>query len=431
MQQGFSAIDSELADTGLWDLGTQPEPGIRPGTAGVGVVVMNDHLHDSVNALCYLHDPGTVFEPCIIMPEKPISALWTGRANGKKGIVSGWFKDPEVAAKLAGQIKAEGIYTTLNPCKEAIHARAENRLKASIDRTADKDIAKIANLLIDVDVDPGGVVGVSSTDKEHQAALEMAQIIMADLTKGGWPDPMPGDSGNGAHLLYPLDLPNTPENVALIKDVLAALALRYKDTLAWHNLGIDQAVYNPSRLTKLYGTMVRKGDNTKTRPHLLAKILSNPEKRRPVPRDLLQKLADTLPKDHKQSKAKESSADGRVDVGAYLAHYGVEVIKVTPWQGATLYCLAHCVFDESHKDNDAAIGQWPNGKLFYQCFHDSCKAARRTWAQAREKISGADSLLPFMVGGAQASSIINKKAFKIIPLEGVLAKVENALKKVI
>jgi hypothetical protein len=361
-------------------------------------------MSDIENCLAYLHDPQAVFELCIIRPKKPTSNLWTRRANGKKTTISGWFVDPETAAKFAGQIEAEGIYTTLNPCKPAIHARAQNRLEAAIDRTADKDIDRIANLLIDVDADPGGVSGVSSTDADHRAALEMAEIIQADLSKGGWPEPMQGDSGNGAHLIYPVDLPNTPENVTLIKEVLLALALRYKDPLARLNLGIDTAVFNPSRLTKLFGPMVRKGDDTKTRPHRLAKILSNPEKRRPVPWELLQELADTLPPDTGQSKGKESSADGRVDVRAYLTHYGKEVVKEKPWQGGTLFGLAHCVFDESHQDNEAAIGQWADGGLYYQCFHATCKAARRTWTEARELISGADKLTPFMVGGTRDRS---------------------------
>jgi len=176
---------------------------------------MANPLTDAVNALCFLREPGEVLELCIIRPQKPTSTLWTGRANGKKATISGWFTDWEAAAKLAVQIseqvKAESIYTTLNPCKEALLARADHRLEAYIDRTADRDIAQIKNLLIDIDADPGGVSGVSSTDEEHQAALEMAQIIQADLSEEGWSEPMAGDSGNGAHVIYPLDLPNTPE----------------------------------------------------------------------------------------------------------------------------------------------------------------------------------------------------------------------------
>ena len=62
---------------------------------------------------------------------------------------------------------------------------------------------------------------------------------------------------------------------------------------------------------------------------------------------------------------------------------------------STLYCLKECVFDPAHTSNEAAIVNYlRRQKLFYQCFHESCKDRR--WADAREKISGADSLKPFM-----------------------------------
>ena len=56
----------------------------------------------------------------------------------------------------------------------------------------------------------------------------MAKIIRADLEKEGWPDPLVGDSGNGGHLVYPLDLPNGEESTALLKAVLAGLARRLR-----------------------------------------------------------------------------------------------------------------------------------------------------------------------------------------------------------
>jgi hypothetical protein len=297
---------------------------------------MSNTRTDAVNALAFLHDPGAVFEICIIRPKKPTSDFWTGRAKGKKATISGWFASPEVAAKLAMQVSekigADGIYTTLNPCKEAMLGRADHRLEAFIDRTADDHIASIKNLL--VDIDPIRPAGISSTEAEHQAALDMVGVIQADLTKAGWPEPLVADSGNGAHRVFPLDLPNTPETVTLLKYVLVALTLRYQDELGRRGLEIDRTVFNPARLTKLYGTWVRKGDNTKDRPHRLAKIAFLPEKRQPVLLELLQKLAAAIPEQEtKQSKPRDAGAgEGQFDVAAYLAHYGVKVVKDKPPQ---------------------------------------------------------------------------------------------------
>lgn len=91
----------------------------------------------------------------------------------------------------------------------------------------------------------------------------------------------------------------------------------------------------------------------------------------------------------------------RLDVAAYLTHYGIEIVKTIQHGTSTLYGLKACVFDESHANNDAAIGQDEQGKLFYQCFHDSCKGdPARHWRDAKQRISGTDSLAPFITGGA-------------------------------
>ncbi len=356
-----------------------------------------------MDTLKFLHPDGAVFELCAINLKAPTSKLWTGRAYGKKPLAGGWFKDPAAAAKLAVQIEAEGVYITLNPCQDAMLARADHRLKANVDRTADQHITGIKNLLIDID--PQRPTGVSSTDAEHAAALEMAHVIRADLAKAGWPEPLVGDSGNGGHLIYPLDLPNDPKSVALLKAVLEALAQRYADELKRLNLEIDLVVFNPARLTKLYGTMVRKGDNTQDRPHRMAQIISLPEIRRPVPVELLKKLSATAGAGaavvaapaSPQAQEPRANEGGRLDVGAYLKHYGVDMVKVKPHGDGVLYCLEKCLFNPDHNPNEAAIKQAADGKLSYQCFHDSCKG--RTWAEARVAISGSDKLNEFIVGG--------------------------------
>lgn len=83
----------------------------------------------------------------------------------------------------------------------------------------------------------------------------------------------------------------------------------------------------------------------------------------------------------------------KLDLSAYLSRYGVEVVKVKTHGSATLHCLKHCIFDESHVSNESAIGQTADGKLFYQCFHDSCQGMK--WKDARQIISGNDLLGDF------------------------------------
>jgi hypothetical protein len=97
------------------------------------------------------------------------------------------------------------------------------------------------------------------------------------------------DSGNGYHLLYRVDLPTNDDQ--LVKRVLAALASRYNT----NQVKIDEAVFNPSRIVKLYGTMARKGDSTSERPHRWSKVISLPKRLEAVPRELLEELAKEGP----------------------------------------------------------------------------------------------------------------------------------------
>jgi P4 family phage/plasmid primase-like protien len=91
----------------------------------------------------------------------------------------------------------------------------------------------------------------------------------------------------------------------------------------------------------------------------------------------------------------QKRALGRLDVAAYLNHYGIEFnTKDAP--GRTLYRLSHCLFDHTHRKNEAAVVQDSEGMLTYQCFHDSCK--RWTWKDARERISGQDTIARFCEG---------------------------------
>ncbi len=119
-------------------------------------------------------------------------------------------------------------------------------------------------------------------------------------------------------------------------------------------------------------------------------------------REAMEKAKSTFPP--KTPETTPSNGNGRrVDVAEYLAHCGKEIVKTIQHGTATLYCLKTCVFDQSHTGNEAAIGQDEQGKLFYQCFHDSCKSdPSRTWQAARKILSRNESLARYMGGGTSS-----------------------------
>lgn len=207
---------------------------------------------------------------------------WEGWAGGE-GLVFGYFDNPEAFGQAAEGLeaaKAAGIYFVLNPINPDLLARSANRLKAAgakMPATSDKDI--VALRWIYVDLDPDRPTGISTTQEELAAALEIRNEISKWL-KGdlGFGQGIPAMSGNGAHLLlrmgmpdpnFPddpekiVDLPNTPENVEMVRACLVAL----QEKFGRPGMKVDQKNFNPSRICKLYDTTARKGDHTETRPH--------------------------------------------------------------------------------------------------------------------------------------------------------------------
>lgn len=85
----------------------------------------------------------------------------------------------------------------------------------------------------------------------------------------GFPGLVLADSGNGAHLLGRIDLPNDLESTSIIKKCLEALSVRFTDD----SIAVDLTTFNAARIWKLYGTFACKGDSTPERPHRGAKFL--------------------------------------------------------------------------------------------------------------------------------------------------------------
>lgn len=215
-----------------------------------------------LRALCLLTEPGQVIELRLLhaRPER----------RQIPATMSGYFDDPQVLAKKAQAYGgcARGTYITLNPINPVLLARAKNRLRIvgkDDPLTTDADVT--CRCWLPIDFDPVRPRGISSSDSEHQNAIARAFRVRDALRNEGWPEPIVGDSGNGAHLLYRVDLPSDDRDV--VKRCLGALALRFDDDA----VKIDQSVFNPGRIWKLYGTVSRKGDDLTERPHRLARIL--------------------------------------------------------------------------------------------------------------------------------------------------------------
>ena len=98
----------------------------------------------------------------------------------KFGTVSGYFDNPEDLAEAIKPYNGkDSIYITLNPVAPDLIARSENRLQTYAKQTtSDKDILR--RTWLPIDLDPERPSGISATEEEHQAALDMAEKMKRD-----------------------------------------------------------------------------------------------------------------------------------------------------------------------------------------------------------------------------------------------------------
>lgn len=206
--------------------------------------------------------PGDVFE---------LRAL--ARVNGQQHVTSGFFDDLDALARAAVHAsgKHDGCYVTINPVKRELLFRAQKntlRRAGSGETTSDRDVLQRRHLL--VDIDPIRPAGISSSDAEHAAAIDQAKRVRDYLGARNWPEPILADSGNGAHLLYEIDFP--VDDAGFVQRTLTVLSKLFSTG----ELKVDEKVYNPARISKVYGTLTRKGVDAPERPHRLARILEAP-----------------------------------------------------------------------------------------------------------------------------------------------------------
>ena len=123
-------------------------------------------------------------------------------------------------------------------------------------------------LLIDIDRKAG--TRQPATEQELEEAICLADKIAAYLLESGWVDIAKVMSGNGAHLYCPLDdLPNDKNSKEAVQMVLGDLARKFDTDL----LHVDQMVFDAPRITKVPGTIARKGTESPGRPYRMARVL--------------------------------------------------------------------------------------------------------------------------------------------------------------
>lgn len=280
---------------------------------------------------------GAVVEIRIFLREAARSQLWTGFGS----TLSGYFDDVNAAANLVVAIEKsaapQATYITLNPVDKRLASRSYNRFTVAKrgEGAADKDITRRAWLLIDFD--PIRPEGIAATEAEVQTAFERMELVHDELAGRGWPEPVTCFSGNGYHLDYALDVGCTDAMRDLLRDTLLGLQLQYGDKAKKTDLGsdlaegqigvkLDAGVFNAARITKLYGTWTRKGDEIDDRLHRQSYILTTPDELRPVTMAQLDAEAEVCRHYYKVIEGEKSKArsDHQHGQGSLIARFNRE-----------------------------------------------------------------------------------------------------------
>lgn len=320
-----------------------------------------------LEALGTLHEPDAVVE---------LRAIFS---KGKKRSDAGYFdaEHRQELAQHAARLNKAGaaVYINLNPIDPQLLGRYANRIEKYAPATAtDKDVTGRRWLLLDFD--PKRPKDTAATPAQLEAAKSVAREGYRYLSSLGWPNPVTAESGNGVHLLYPIDLPNDAATASLMQAVLNGLADRLdNDTVA-----LDRTVFNAGRVCKLYGTVANKGDNTPKAPWRLSRLLTN-QRTGVVSVEQLQAVA--APPETRQKSERQSNAV--FDLTDFLVRLGIGYTR-DQHGGRDRYKLDQCPFEPEHGKGESAIFQSTDGTLGFKCFHNGC--ATRTWRDLRELVDG-------------------------------------------
>ncbi len=196
----------------------------------------------------------SIIELRAIKGKKPLTKLFNGKNYKSADELKLAFEQEALSINALGY----NIYVVMNPINESFTGQS----------ASDPDIAYRDLLLIDID--RVGKPKEPASDAELEAARALSDDIASYLKQGGCDDPIKVMSGNGYHLYYILEnIANSLESKEFIKDFLHDLATEFNNDI----VKVDTCVYNASRITKVVGTIARKGEETAERPYRMAMFI--------------------------------------------------------------------------------------------------------------------------------------------------------------
>lgn len=303
--------------------------------------------------------------------EKPITAIIPCNEHGMIEL-NKWVE--------SNKLTTSTIFST-------IHQFSDEKTTGNV---KDSDVIRYSSLFIDIDpvrhVESGSSK-VNATDEEKNDAKQMYEEIAQYLKQSGFNEPITIDSGNGYHLVFPIEEASVEEVRSLYKQLLEILDNKFSNDLAH----IDTVVYNPSRLGKLVGSPATKGDGKEPRPYRMSKFVSIPDDflrlSVSVLRNFVEKHAVEMQNSSEQSlfdsKISEKKSGDKssevwkklfVDVATWLNYYALTYQKNPgETEGFFIYVFDSCPMrDHSNNQNGASlIVNSKKNLIKFNCHHES------------------------------------------------------------
>ena len=242
---------------------------------------------------------------------------------------------------------------------------------------ADGDIVKRRWVMLDFD--PIRKSNTSSTEQQLEKARQVAQRVWEFLFYNGFSNYVGCLSGNGYHIMLPCEMVANEQTDRLVKDFIKVISMLFST----QDVEIDIAVSNRSRLTKLYGTLAMKGENSELTPHRLSRIEHCPDEIKSIDMVYFQKVvSDNKIAFLEPVKYNNYGRNSRFDVRSFLESHNIAFTERS-LAGGVKYLLEECPFNSEHKSPDSAVFQFDDGSLGFKCFHNSCSLYH--WHDFREK----------------------------------------------
>jgi replicative DNA helicase len=273
--------------------------------------------------------------------------------------------------------------------------------------TEENDIQAICTLPIDLDRSNEEVKKLAANETELQelnaARIELVQELSTYNLTPTWQI----CSGNGYQPIYLFE-PQIREDAfkkakEAIRTILEGLHNKYIG-----KADIDTKLKDPNRLVRLAGITNKKPDRivdeSQGRIYRLATLieaqgtLNRFENILALAESMKHWQKNDLPTPAAQISVPMSMPQKEIvppsslppsfsfDVRAYLSNHAVSIKQEKTWKVCTMLVLEKCTFDPNHTDGEASVLIHPDGRLSYQCFHNSCKD--KTWSNLREKLEG-------------------------------------------